>query len=81
MSKELIDDKSALIEQVYSRVPYSHNIKALDTTSEPNAIRFEWHGSRYRVSVGGHTETIGDGVLIGDDKSILMQTLIQGYLP
>lgn len=81
MSSDLIDEKAKLVEQVYGRVPFSHNIKNLDLQSEARAIRFDWYGSRYRVTVGGSVEEVLDGMLAGNDKSTLMQALIQGFLP
>lgn len=81
MNNHLIDEKSKLIEQVYSRVPYSAQIKNLDAASEQDAIRFDWRGERYRVEASGHVQECQNGFLAGTDRAILMQALIQGMLP
>ncbi len=78
---DLIDEKSKLIEQVYSRIPYSSQIKNLDANSEDSAIRFDWRGTRYRVSASGMVEECQNGFLAGTDAAILMQALVKGHLP
>ena len=74
-------DKSTLIQKIYAKIPYSNQIENLDITSEESAVRFDWRGDRYRVSINGHVEEVGNGILSSSPSAILMQTLIQGYLP
>lgn len=76
-----IDKKASLVERVYRSIPYSMGISNLDITSEENAIRFDWRGTRYRVDANGGTEEVGNGVLIGSDCAILMEAIIRGVLP
>lgn len=66
-----------LIEIVLAGIPYPEQIKNIDIDTESEAIRFTWRGVRYRVSGSGFVEEIGDGVLIGSDRAILMRHILQ----
>ena len=65
------------VELVYRAIPYSTSISELDFTSDPNAIRFKWRGTTYRVSDTLHVEEVGDGVLVGSDRAILIEALLK----
>jgi len=74
--------KGKIVELIYMGMPYSSQISALDLASEESAIRFTWRGGHYRVSFYesggiGSVESVGDGVLIGDRESILIQSLLR----
>lgn len=69
-------ETAKLIERIYRSVPYPHQVSGLDFTSESGAVRFTWRGATYRVSHTNHVEEVGDGVLIGSDKAILMERII-----
>lgn len=64
-----------LTEMVYRSMPYPNLIKAL--SFEESAIRFQWRSQHFRVSATLHVETVGDGVLIGDDAAILLAELLR----
>ena len=67
----------ALTEIVMTGLPYPSQISALDTRSEPNAIRFTWRGERFRVSHSLMVETVERGCLVGSDIGIVMEALFQ----
>ena len=56
-------------------LPYPGQITELETESD--AIRFKWRSQHFRVSTSMCVETVGEGVLIGDDASILLQALLK----
>ncbi len=72
----MFETKEEIIEVLYNAIPYSNQIKKLDISSEEDAIRFEWRGTRYRVSVRGGVEEIGNGVLTSSDSALLVETLL-----
>lgn len=63
-----------LFEVVIRSIPYPSQITNI--AIEENAIRLTWRGHRFRVSTKGHVETVGSGVLIGDNMAILLQSVI-----
>lgn len=75
--------KDQLLELILRGLPYSNQIKNIDTQSESQAVRFDWRGARYRVYTVGEygldVEEVGNGVLIGSDKAILMAGLLKIY--
>lgn len=75
--------KDQLLELVLRGLPYSNQIKNIDTQSESQAIRFDWRGTRYRIYTIGEygldVEEVGNGVLIGSDQAILMRSLLEVY--
>lgn len=75
--------KDQLLELVLRGLPYSNQIKNIDTQSESQAIRFDWRDTRYRVYTVGEygldVEEVGNGVLIGSDRAILMRALLEIY--
>ncbi len=69
-------NKDQLIQLVISRIPYPAQICSINTVAENNAIRFDWRGGRYRITLNFEVEECVDGMLCGSDKTILMQALI-----
>lgn len=68
--------KDELLTLIIQTIPYPQQIKEIDTTTEDDAIQFTWRACRYRVSDNRHVEEVGDGVLIGSDRAILMGHLL-----
>ena len=64
-----------MLERTIQRIPYPSQISQLEF--ERAAIRFTWRGHRFRVSESMIVETVGNGVLIGDNASILLQELLK----
>ena len=64
------------IENVLTAIPYPDQIRNINPEGK-DAIRFEWRGTEYRVSGDCLVEEVGDGVLIGSDKCILLGELIK----
>ncbi len=60
-------------------IPYPSQIKNLDTASDEGAVRFDWRGVRYRVSGTFMVEEVGDGVLTGTDRAILMGAILKRH--
>lgn len=56
-------------------LPHHGQMSELETESD--AIRFKWRSQHFRVSTSLLVETIGKGVLIGDDASILLQAMLK----
>jgi len=72
----MFDTKELLLEAIYKCIPYSNQITQL-SLSEEEAIRFTWRSLRFRVSLNGSVEEVGESVLIGSDASILLSGLIR----
>ena len=68
--------RDELLMLVLKALPYSEQIEDLDTIKE-DCIRFTWRSHRFRVDQRMNVETVGDGVLIGDSLSILLETLLK----
>ena len=78
----LISDKlktnmktTKLLELIIRSLPYPDQIR--DIQMEDNAVRFVWRSQKFRVSTSLHAETIGCGVLIWDDTSILLEAMLR----
>lgn len=72
----LVEKKESLVEIITKAMPYSNQIEQWDF-SEDCAVRFFWRGNKFRVSNNLGVETVGNGVLIGSDISILLEKLIK----
>jgi hypothetical protein len=69
--------KSELLEAVIKALPYPQHITELDLSAE-DSIRLVWRKSnKFRISLSGFVEEVGDGVLIGSDISILFEALLK----
>ena len=64
-----------ILTAIVQNVPYPEQIKDIDA-SQPDSIRFTWRGTRYCANINQGLDELGDGVLIGSDKAILMRTLV-----
>ena len=65
-----------VILRVCQAIPYPGQIRDMETEGD-SAIRFKWRSQHFRVSKNLSVETVGDGVLIGDDASILLRALLK----
>ena len=63
-----------LVTLVFKALPYSNQIEGL--AFESGAIRFRWRSQHFRVTTGLEVDTVGDGILIGDDASIVLSALL-----
>ena len=61
------------------RIPYAEHISAVDLDIEPNAIRFNWRGDGFRLSLQNMMveEVETPGILAGSNKAILMESIIK----
>lgn len=71
--------KEKLIETIVGGLPYPHQMRDIDISSETEAVRFNWRGVRYRVGFSLHVEEVGDGILRGSDCAILMQAVLTRF--
>ncbi len=63
------------LERVLRVMPYPNQIHSIEM--EDDAIRFRWRQQHFQITTSLCVETVGDGVLIGDDTSILLAALIR----
>lgn len=63
------------IELVIRNIPFPHQVKNIEDDGD-SAVLFDWRNVRYRVTSVGFCDEVGDGVLIGTDRAILMQALL-----
>ncbi len=71
--------KDLLVELVYKALPYSEQISKLNTVKYNDAIFFEWRGSSFRVDEGFRCDEVNDHLLMGTDKSLLLERLVKKY--
>jgi hypothetical protein len=71
-----------LLSALVAALPYPEQISDIDTTSQPGeAVRFTWRHDRFRIGCySGHVERSENGMLIGDNTSILMTHLVERAL-
>lgn len=70
--------KEELVTAIIQAIPYSDHISDLDFTTETNAVIFTWRKTnKFRVTISGGVDEVGDGVLIGSDMAILVRELIK----
>ena len=67
--------KVEILERVLRVMPYPNQIHDIET--EDDAIRFRWRSQHFQITTSLCVDTVGDGVLIGDDASILLAALIR----
>ncbi len=71
-----IETVEQAIEVLQSAIPYSEQIK--DYKFHATSIDFTWRSDRYQLSLGyASVSKKEDGMLIGNDASILMERLIK----
>lgn len=63
-----------LIQLVYRVLPYSSQIRDLEIFE--SFIEFRWRSQHFRVTGDLSADTVGDGVLIGDDNAMLLGALL-----
>jgi hypothetical protein len=63
-----------LVEAIMKSVPYPQHIHNIDF-SEPDVIRLEWRGDKFRVTER-MSEEIDDSMLKGSNIAILFETLV-----
>jgi hypothetical protein len=63
-----------LIELVIRALPYPSQIRDIEIAA--NYVEFSWRGARYRVNEVFGVDEVGDGVLVGTDRAILMRACI-----
>jgi len=66
-----------ILDIVQHAIPYPNQIKNVDLTISKRAIRFEWRGTIYRVSVDLGVEEVQGCTLHGTDTAMLMGELLQ----
>lgn len=65
-----------ILERVLARIPHPSQIKNLDLDGA-NEIRFDWRGTRYRVSQHWGVEEVQGHMLKGTDAAMLMSALLK----
>lgn len=64
-----------VIELIIKALPYSDQMNDIEIGKDN--VRFDWRGTRYCVNTNLGVDEVGDGVLIGTDKSMLIRTCLQ----
>lgn len=76
----MIDSNGKAIEIMMNAIPYSNQIKDIDF-NYPRYIYFTWRSARYKFSLEYCSVEKSEGsVLIGDDCSMLMTSLLKRAL-
>lgn len=71
--------KEEIVERLYKNIPYPNCVEQLDTSSEGNAVRFIWRGTRFRVSTNLCVEeVVKGGFLAGSNEADLIAALLKG---
>lgn len=70
-------NNSELLELTIASLPYPEQIKNIDFTIEPDAIRFNWRSSKYPVSSNLSVDVIENGCLVGSDITIVIGSLLK----
>lgn len=63
-----------IIELLIRAIPYPDQIREIEVAT--NFVEFTWRSARYRVTETLGVDEVGDGVLVGSDRAILMRTCI-----
>ena len=64
------------IEAVLKSLPYSKQITEINLTEE-NAIKFNWRGTTFRVSMNLHVEEVRGGCLERGNTVIILEELLK----
>jgi len=64
-----------IVELMIRAMPYPDQMRDLDIGAD--SVEFTWRGTRFRVTKSYGVDEVGDGVLIGSDKAILVAALIR----
>lgn len=63
-----------IIELLLRALPYPQQMKNIAIGT--NDVRFDWRGTRYRVTEDGHVDEMENGCLVCSDRAILMRKCI-----
>ena len=69
--------KEQLVTLIYKALPYSEQIKDLDFSSEADAVRFNWRGTKFRVDSRFSVDEVDDGMLKGSDFALVVGELVK----
>lgn len=71
-------DFGELIELLLRALPYADQMRNIDfgTTADTAIVSFDWRGTRYRLDGQGCIYEVDGICLVGSDRAILMQQLI-----
>lgn len=64
-----------IIEMLIRALPYPEQMTGIEVAE--NAVEFTWRTRRYRVTKALGVDEVGDGVLIGSDRAILLRQCLQ----
>jgi len=65
----------ATFEIIIRALPYPEQMRNIEIAAD--YVEFMWRGTRYRITESLRVDEIGDGVLVGSDRAILMQACIE----
>jgi hypothetical protein len=68
-----IKNKSELLDLCLCGLPSNVPMSRFEIEEERDAIRFDWHGDRYRVTLGLLVERISNGLAETNEVTILMK--------
>lgn len=63
-----------LIEVLIRAMPYPEQMRNIEIAAD--YIEFTWRDSRYRVSESFSVDEVGDGVLVGTARAILIRACV-----
>lgn len=63
-----------IMEILIRAIPYPDHMRDFDISAD--SVEFTWRGTRYRVTKSFGVDEVGDGVLIGSDRAILVRACI-----
>jgi hypothetical protein len=66
-----------ILEVVLRAIPFPNQVRDLDLAREPDALRFTWRGTRFRVSDTLHVEESDGRFLSGSDLATLLGALLR----
>lgn len=64
-----------IVELIVRALPYPDQMRDIEIASD--YLEFTWRGVRYRVNELYGVDEVGNGVLIGTDRAILIRTLLE----
>jgi len=68
-------DTTEITNLLLSAIPYPQHIRNIN--QRESEVRFEWRDQKFCVSDRLSVDSVGDGVLIGDAASILLQAILR----
>jgi len=74
VEKKLTNEE--VLALVLRAIPYPDQVTEVDTRKK-GQVRFDWRGTRYRVSENLNVESVHDGMLRGCDTSLLLGVLFE----